>query len=141
MADVLSKAQRSYNMSMVKGKNTRPEFKLRKLLFGNGIRGYKIHYNILGKPDLVFTKYKIAVFIDGCFWHKCPLCFKNPETNREFWLEKINSNVLRDKGITKKLKSEGWKVIRIWEHDIKGKNINKCLKRIVLALQPRGFKK
>jgi len=124
MADVLTKEQRSYNMSMIKAKNTRPEIVLRKLLSSHGIRGYRIHYKLTGKPDIVFPKKKIAVFIDGCFWHKCPRCFVKPQTNKGFWKEKINSNVERDKIVNKKLKKMGWKIIRIWEHELR-KNLNK----------------
>jgi len=119
MVDVLNLAQRSYNMSRIRGKNTSPEIKIRKMLFSEGIRGYRIHYNLPGKPDIVFIKKKIAIFIDGCFWHKCPICFKAPETRKKFWLEKINKNVERDLEINELLKNMGWKVIRIWEHDVR----------------------
>jgi DNA mismatch endonuclease, patch repair protein len=119
MVDVLNVTQRSYNMSRIRGKNTSPEIKIRKMLFSEGIRGYRIHYNLPGKPDIVFIKKKIAIFIDGCFWHKCPVCFKEPETRKEFWIEKIDKNVERDLEINKLLKNMGWKVIRIWEHDVR----------------------
>ena len=119
MADVLTKEQRTYNMSRIQGKNTGPEVKLRKLLYARGIRGYRIHYQLPGKPDIVFVKKKIAVFIDGCFWHKCPVDFHVPETRREFWMRKINSNVDRDKKINQDLAKDGWTVIRIWEHEIR----------------------
>jgi DNA mismatch endonuclease, patch repair protein len=119
MADVLTPVQRKYNMSRIKGKNTGPELKLRKLLYASGVRGYRIHYKLSGKPDIVFTKKKIAIFIDGCFWHKCPVCFQEPETRKEFWMKKIQSNIDRDKKVDEKLKNDGWKVIRIWEHEIR----------------------
>ena len=119
MTDVLTKDQRSFNMSQIKGKNTKPEVILRRLLYLRGIRGYRIHYKLSGKPDVVFTKKKIAVFIDGCFWHKCPVCFKKPETRIEFWMNKIESNVKRDETVNKKLEKEGWVVLRFWEHEIK----------------------
>ena len=125
MADVLTKEQRSYNMSMIKAKNTRPEIVLRKLLSSHGIRGYRIHYKLTGKPDIVFPKKKIAVFIDGCFWHKCHECFVKPETNRGFWNKKIDSNVKRDRIVNLELKEKGWKVIRIWEHEIKNQKLIK----------------
>jgi len=132
MADVLTKKQRSYCMSRVRGKDTLPELFLRRALSEAKIRGYRLHYKLLGKPDIVFSKKKIAIFIDGCFWHKCPKCFSSPQTNRIFWLKKINSNVKRDKFVDLELKKKGWKVIRIWEHELE-KNINKYLRGIVLT--------
>lgn len=116
MADVHNKKQRSYNMSRIKGKDTKPELYLRKLLSSQGLRGYRLNYKITGKPDLVFTRYKIAVFIDGCFWHKCPECFQEPENNKNFWRNKINGNVLRDNMVNKLLEKDGWTVLRFWEH-------------------------
>jgi DNA mismatch endonuclease (patch repair protein) len=129
MTDVLTPEQRKLNMSHIRGKNTGPEIKLRKILWSNGIRGYRIHYNLLGKPDIVFTKKKIAIFVDGCFWHKCPACFQEPETRKEFWMKKIQSNVERAAKVNEQLKSEGWTVIRVWEHEIR-KEPEKIVKRI-----------
>jgi len=119
MADVHTKDRRRYNMSMIKGKNTKPEIKLRKYLFSKGLRGYRVHYKLIGKPDIVFTRKRIAVFIDGCFWHKCPECFRGPKTNRKFWAEKLGSNIRRDKKVSHKLRCQGWCVVRIWEHELK----------------------
>jgi DNA mismatch endonuclease, patch repair protein len=119
MTDVLTQEQRKFNMSCIKGKNTGPEVKLRKLLFAHGIRGYRIHYNLPGKPDIVFVKKKIVIFIDGCFWHKCPICFQEPETRKEFWMKKIQSNMDRDKKVNELLQTNGWMVIRFWEHDVR----------------------
>jgi DNA mismatch endonuclease (patch repair protein) len=130
MPDVLTQEQRKYNMSRIKGKNTGPEVKFRKLLYSNGIRGYRIHHNLLGKPDIVFIKKKIVIFIDGCFWHKCPICFQEPETRKEFWMKKIQSNIDRDKKVNELLKNDGWKVIRIWEHEIK-KDPDTAVKKIL----------
>lgn len=108
-------------MARIRGKNTGPEIKLRKLLWSNGVIGYRIHYALPGKPDIVFTKKKLAIFIDGCFWHKCPICFKEPETRKEFWMKKIGSNVERDLKITHQLQEDGWTVLRFWEHEIREK--------------------
>jgi DNA mismatch endonuclease (patch repair protein) len=119
MTDVLTKEQRAYNMSKIRGKNTAPEIKLRKLLWSEGIRGYRIHFKLPGKPDIVFSKKRVAIFIDGCFWHKCPVCFQEPETRKEFWMKKILSNIDRDVKVNIQLKEKGWTVIRIWEHEIK----------------------
>jgi len=134
MTDVLTPKQRKYNMSRIRGKNTNPEKKIRKLLWSQGIRGYRIHYNLLGKPDLVFIRKKIVIFIDGCFWHKCPLCFHEPNTRNEFWMNKINSNVERDLKISKKLKEDGWTVLRFWEHEII-KEPDSVIKKIIEVLE------
>ena len=134
MADVLTQEQRKFNMSRIKGKNTGPEVKLRKMLFAENIRGYRIHFNLPGKPDIVFTKKKIAIFIDGCFWHKCPICFQEPETRKEFWMNKIQSNVDRDKKINEQLKDKGWTVLRFWEHDVR-KNPDVIVKKIAEMIE------
>jgi len=126
-------------MSQIKGKNTKPEIMLRKFLFSKGLRGYRISEKITGKPDIVFTKYKVVVFVDGCFWHKCPKCFREPDTNREFWTKKINRNVRRDKKVNEILTKNGWKVIRLWEHEIKS-DINGCYTRVLDELIKRGYK-
>ncbi|HOS83109.1 MAG TPA: very short patch repair endonuclease [Methanolinea sp.] len=119
MPDVLTPEQRKLNMSRIRARDTTPEKKLRRMLWQNGIRGYRIHYDLIGKPDIVFVKKKIAVFIDGCYWHKCPVCFREPDTRKEFWMKKIESNVRRDEKVNEELKKEGWTVIRIWEHEIR----------------------
>jgi len=120
-------------MSRIRAKNTDPEVKLRKLLFAEGFRGYRIHYNLPGKPDIVFKKKKIAIFVDGCFWHKCPVCFQEPETRKEFWMKKIQSNVDRAAKVNEQLRAEGWTVIRIWEHEIR-KEPEKAVKKIIEVL-------
>jgi len=117
--DVLTPAQRSFNMSRILSKNTSPEIILRKLLTAEGIRGYRLHYKILGKPDIVFPKKKITIFIDGCFWHKCKKDFIAPKTNKKFWFPKIKNNIARDKQVNRALKKTGWTVLRIWEHELK----------------------
>ena len=134
MTDVLTPAQRKHNMSRIRGKNTGPEVKLRKLFWSRGIRGYRIHHNLLGKPDIVFTKKKIAIFIDGCFWHKCPVCFQQPETRKEFWMKKISSNVERDLKNTRQLQEGGWTVLRFWEHEIR-KTPEDVIEKIVESLE------
>ncbi|HOU30592.1 MAG TPA: very short patch repair endonuclease [Bacteroidales bacterium] len=119
MADVLTPEQRKLNMSKIRGKNTTPEKVIRNKLYSLGIRGYRIHYNLPGKPDIVFVRKRIVVFIDGCFWHKCPLDFQEPETRKEFWLNKIEKNVIRDRKVDLELSKKGWTVLRIWEHEVK----------------------
>lgn len=120
-------------MSRIRGKNTSPEMKLRKMLWESGIRGYRVHYKLPGKPDIVFTRKKVVVFVDGCFWHKCPVCFRPPETNAEFWNEKLQKNVERDLKVTKELEDLGWTVLRFWEHEVK-KTPEDVVARILLAL-------
>jgi DNA mismatch endonuclease (patch repair protein) len=138
MTDVLTKEQRSYNMSRILAKNTKPEIVLRKLLSFNKIRGYRLHYGLSGKPDIVFPKYKIAIFIDGCFWHKCPKCFIEPQTRRKFWMDKISGNVARDKKVNKQLKKEGWKVLRFWEHLLR-KTPNSVYKGVLKELKKKRY--
>ena len=134
MTDVLTKKQRSFNMSQIKGKDTKPEVILRKQLYARGIRGYRIHYKLSGKPDIVFLKKKIAIFVDGCFWHKCPLCFVKPKTRAKFWTKKIESNIKRDTTVKELLEKEGWIVLRIWEHEIK-KTMDNVLIEILKLLK------
>ena len=121
MSDVLTKEQRHRCMSNVKSKNTKPEIMVRKFLFSNGYR-YRVNRKDLpGKPDIVLPKYKTVVFINGCFWHGHPKCkyATIPATNRDFWLAKINGNVERDKLTREKLSQLGWKVIDIWQCQLK----------------------
>ena len=118
MSDVLTVKQRSYCMSKIKGKNTKPELALRKALWSSGYR-YRLNYKLKGNPDIVFPSKRIAIFVDGCFWHKCPKHFVKPKSNAEFWAKKIKKNAERDKEINKELECMGWKVLRYWEHEIK----------------------
>ena len=120
-------------MSRIRGKNTSPEMKLRKMLWESGLRGYRVHYKLPGKPDIVFTRKKVVVFVDGCFWHKCPVCFRPPETNAEFWNDKLQKNVERDLKVTKELEDLGWTVLRFWEHEVK-KTPEDVVARILLCL-------
>lgn len=121
MADVHSKKIRSFNMSRIKGKNTKPELLVRKFLFANGFR-YKLHDKTLpGKPDIVLPKFKTVVFVHGCFWHGHDGCryFVVPKTQTQWWLDKINRNKELDEIAVTKLKKEGWKVITVFECDLK----------------------
>lgn len=137
MADVHSTEIRSFNMSQIKGKDTKPEILVRKFLFSNGIR-YRLHDKKLpGKPDMVFPKYKKVVFIHGCFWHGHENCkyFVVPKTRTEWWLNKINSNKKKDTESVYALKKQGWKVITIWECELKPNTKNKKLKSILREFQ------
>ncbi len=127
MADIFSKEKRSEIMSKVRGKNTGPELLLKGLLDG---RVFRYHpEGVPGSPDFANKKRKMAVFIDGCFWHGCPKCYREPDQNRMFWREKIARNRERDSRINRVLRKDGWKVIRIWEHQIK-ENPTKVVERI-----------
>lgn len=138
MSDVHDKITRSFNMSQIKSKDTKPELLVRKFLFNKGLR-YKLNCKKLtGKPDLVFPKYSTVVFINGCFWHGHKNCkyFVVPKTRTEWWLEKINSNIVRDINTFKELKKEGWKIITVWECQLKnGKAENTLLKLLNKLLQ------
>lgn len=128
-------------MSRIQGANTQPELILRRALSAEGIRGYRIHYRVPGRPDIVFPRKRIAVFIDGCFWHKCPRCsIRTPIENRSYWCKKIANNVRRDKSVTARLRKSGWKVIRVWEHEVK-RNLNNCCLRICSIVRARKFQR
>ncbi|MEA2165547.1 MAG: mismatch endonuclease, patch repair protein [Thermoanaerobaculia bacterium] len=118
--DVHDSATRSYNMSRIKATNTKPEIVLRKLLWLTGLRGYRLHLRLPGRPDIAFTRKKVAVFVDGCFWHSCPHCGdgRSPTSNTGYWSEKLRQNRERDARNTLKLEAAGWKVIRFWEHEL-----------------------
>ena len=121
MTDVHEPDVRSYNMSRIRNKDTQPELIVRRFLFRNGFR-YKLHVKHLpGKPDIVLPKYKTILMIHGCFWHGHENCryFSTPGTRREWWLEKIAKTKKRDHVNIKKLTEMGWKVITIWECEIK----------------------
>jgi DNA mismatch endonuclease (patch repair protein) len=133
LADVHTKEQRSFNMSRIRGSDTNPEIILRKALWNEGFRYTKKNKDIPGKPDLAFRKKRLVVFIDGCFWHRCPQHFKQPANNAEFWQKKIQSNIERDEKVNRMLQTEGWKVIRIWEHDVRS-NFDKTKQMIIKAL-------
>lgn len=117
MADVVSPAVRSRMMSGIKGKNSKPEILIRKMLFGAGFR-FRLHRRDLpGTPDIVMSGRKIAIFVHGCFWHAHEGCkyFKIPATKPEFWIAKLQSNVERDVRAVEKLTAMGWRVLCVWE--------------------------
>lgn len=105
-------------MSRIRGRNTSPEVIIRKMLWALGYR-YRINHRLPGKPDIVFTRQRLAVFIDGCFWHRCPMHYQAPTTRPEFWEAKIDGNVRRDREVNARLAKAGWSVLRIWEHEVR----------------------
>lgn len=130
--DVHNKKTRSYNMSRIKGKNTKPEEIVRKYLFSQGFRYRKNDKRLPGKPDIVLPKYKTVVFVNGCFWHKHEGCkyFVWPKTNVEFWKQKIDSNIVRDKKQYEELRNDGWYIIIVWECELKKKQKSETLERL-----------
>jgi DNA mismatch endonuclease (patch repair protein) len=119
--DVHDKETRSYNMSCIKGKGTKPEEIVRKYLFSQGFRYRKNDKRLPGTPDIVLPKYRTVIFVNGCFWHGHKGCkyFVWPKNNAEFWKNKIESNISRDRKKAETLKDQGWKVIVVWECDLK----------------------
>ena len=127
--DVLTSDQRSYNMSLIHGKDTKPEILVRKYLFNRGLRFRKNDKRLPGHPDIVFPKYKTVVFVHGCFWHGHKGCkyFVMPKTNVEFWQNKILANIDRDEAISSLLADLGWTVIVVWECELKTKTREQVL--------------
>ncbi len=130
--DVHDKKTRSYNMSQIKGKNTKPEEMVRKYLFAQGFRYRKNDKKLPGTPDIVLPKYKTVIFVNECFWHGHEGCkyFVWPRSNSEFWKKKIEDNIIRDQQKIELLKSDGWKVIVVWECELKPQNKDTCLKKL-----------
>ena len=135
MTDVMTPAQRSRCMSRIHGKNTSPETQLRKALWATGLR-YRIHAKLPGRPDIIFPALKIAIFVDGCFWHRCPEHGVMPKTNREFWKAKLSGIVKRDRKIGKELKRLGWHVLRYWEHQVEA-DLEMVSREISLTIDSR----
>lgn len=106
-------------MKAIRSRDTRIELIVRRLLWSRGIRGYRVHSKLPGKPDITFTRQRVAVFLDGCFWHGCPKCFRLPATNTGYWDDKISRNRERDSAVQRELTLAGWKVLRFWEHEVK----------------------
>lgn len=132
MADVHDKATRSYNMSRIKSSNTKPEMLVRSFLHSNGYR-YSLHKKTMpGKPDIVLSKYKTVIFINGCFWHGHKKCkkFVLPKTRTQWWLDKIERNKANDTKAIKALKKDGWKVIIVWECHLKKEVLDAEMKKI-----------
>lgn len=139
MADVHSPEKRSYNMSRIKSKDTKPEEKVRKYLFSRGFRYRKNDARLPGKPDIVLPKYKTVIFVNGCFWHKHEGCkyFVWPKNNAEFWKSKIESNVERDLREQEAIRSLGWQVIVVWECELKSNRFEETMANVVQILFKR----
>ena len=133
MADVHTPEQRSYNMSRIRGKNTKPEEQVRKYLFSQGFRYRKNDVRLPGKPDIVLPKYRTVIFVNGCFWHAHEGCryFVWPKSNVDFWKVKINGNAERDLRNHQLLNEQGWNVIVVWECQLKKATIDDTLQALV----------
>jgi DNA mismatch endonuclease (patch repair protein) len=131
MADVFSPTKRSEIMSRVRGRgNMATELALVSLLRRHRITGWRRHVRLFGNPDFVFAKSRVAIFVDGCFWHGCPKHATYPTTNREFWIAKLSRNKSRDRRALRVLKGRGWCVLRIWQHELSTKNEQRLLRRL-----------
>lgn len=120
MPDVFTKAKRSEVMSRIRGRgNKETEIALARLFRADGITGWRRHTALIGKPDFAFCHQRVAVFVDGCFWHACPKHSNMPANNRAFWMKKLSGNQARDRLVTRTLRREGWRVVRVWEHELR----------------------
>ena len=139
MADVHSPETRSYNMSRIRGKDTKPEELVRKYLFSQGFRYRKNDARLPGKPDIVLPKYKTVIFVNGCFWHGHEGChyFVWPKNNAEFWKKKIGSNIERDAKNHALLAKLGWNVIVVWECELKRSRAEETLNLLVHCIVQR----
>lgn len=131
---------RSKIMSAIRGKNTKPELLLRKELWSQGIKGYRLHWKkVPGRPDIAFVNRKIAIFVNGCFWHRCPKCnLSTPKHNSSYWKDKFLKNVERDRAKTIQLQEAGWKVITIWECELKS-DVKKTVDKISEFLSSKSI--
>ena len=129
MTDNLTPEKRKKVMSSIKSKNTKPELILWEAL---DHRIYARHLDITGRPDIASVRRRIAIFVDGCFWHGCPICYRPPTTRREYWSEKLKRNVRNDQNVNEVLAQKGFKVLRFWEHQILG-DLKGCLEEITRA--------
>lgn len=122
MADIFTKKKRSEIMSKVKSKDSKIEIAFRKELWRSGFRYLKNSTKYFGKPDIVLLKYKTVIFVDSCFWHGCKKHGSIPKSRKDFWMKKIERNKTCDKEVNRVYKKEGWRVMRVWEHDLKDKD-------------------
>jgi DNA mismatch endonuclease, patch repair protein len=135
VADVFSKLKRSEVMSHVRGRgNKSTELIVMKLFQEHQITGWRRHHSIFGNPDFSFIQIKLAIFVDGCFWHGCPKHASQPTTNVAFWRKKLARNKVRDRLVNRTLRQLGWTVLRIWQHELRRKNEHRCVRRICSAL-------
>lgn len=131
MVDVFSTRKRAVIMARVRGRgNKRTELAFLSILRRHKITGWRRHRPVFGKPDFVFSKSRLAIFVDGCFWHGCPLHASKPTTNTAFWEKKLSRNKARDCLVNRELRQRGWRILRIWQHELIRKNEGHLLRRI-----------
>lgn len=133
MADVFSREQRSRLMARVKGRdNAATELRLIAIFRSAKITGWRRRSSLFGKPDFVFPKSRVVVFVDGCFWHRCPRHGTIPASNKAFWKAKLERNIRRDKLVNRTLKAAGWRIVRVWQHELRDER--RVLRRVSKAL-------
>lgn len=122
VTDIWTKQKRSEVMSLIRGKgNASTEGRMSGLLRNHGMVGWRRHQSLPGRPDFVFRSEKVAIFVDGCFWHGCKDCYRTPKSNQEFWREKVETNMRRDRRVSRQLRAAGWSVIRVRECILKNR--------------------
>lgn len=136
MTDTVDRATRSRYMAAVKSRGNRStELRMVSLLRDNLLNGWRRRYPLLGSPDFCWPRQKVALFVDGCFWHGCPRCYRTPKSNITFWREKVERNQARDRRVSAVLRRKGWVVVRVWECRIGG---NRAVSRIRGVLRRRS---
>lgn len=139
MVDRVTREVRRRTMQAVHGADTGPELALRRVLYGYGLRGYRVHCRALpGRPDIAFTRKRVAIFVDGCFWHGCRRCYRAPKSNMSYWQPKISGNRERDRRVNRRLRKDGWVVIRVWEHAVSRRSEEVALKIVQRLVQVGG---
>ena len=119
MSDIWSTQKRSEVMSLIRSRgNKATELRLIEIFREHGITGWRRNQPLLGKPDITFRRERVVVFVDGCFWHGCPKCYKRPKSNRKFWDTKISNNRKRGRLVNRELRGAGWRVVRVWQHQL-----------------------
>jgi len=137
MADIWSKEKRSEVMAAVRGKGNRStEVRMVLLFRENRIKNWRRHLPLPGRPDFAFKAERVVVFVDGCFWHGCPKCYRAPGSNVEFWLHKVEGNRRRDRSVSRQLRSAGWSVVRVWECSLKNNPVT-VVRRVKRILEQR----
>lgn len=138
MADVFDRKKRSQVMSQIRSRGNRDtELRLISLFKEFSIKGWRRSYALLGKPDFVFPRLGVAIFVDGCFWHGCSKHSKPPKTNVAYWSAKIARNKARDSLVMRSLRKDGWRVMRIWEHSLSAQSSGRTMRRIKRVIDQR----
>lgn len=136
MADTWTKEKRSEVMSLVRSRgNKDTELVMARFFRDRGITGWRRHPRVFGRPDFAFHRHRLAIFVDGCFWHRCPKHAREPKSNLPFWSKKFCANKKRDRLVNRTLRTRGWRVLRIWEHELARKNQKSLLRRILKILK------